>query len=150
MSVDTKKNDQTSWPGTAVQWATSRRWSKRPMHHRVVRAFRLACERSDAAALVAMLDPRIAVVVDDGDAEHPRIRVVRGTAEAIPLLLHGMARQPGLAVNDCPINGQAGLMVRQHGETTAAVNVDFTNRHVSVVWIRLNPVVLRHWNQFTV
>jgi hypothetical protein len=122
-------------------------WMHRPLHHRAVHAFRRAAENGDTERLAAMLDPGVAVVVDAGDRDQPMLRVVRGASEAIALLLHGMAAKPELVIDERSVNAQAGLMLSRGGETIAAMTVDFTRGLISMVWIRLRPVKLRHWNE---
>ncbi|WP_232499254.1 hypothetical protein [Agromyces humatus] len=109
--------------------------------------FRTAAESGDATRLGSLLDPGVAVVVDDGDQDHPTIRVVRGVRDAITLLLHGMAEKPGLVIDERPVNAQAGLMLNRGDETIAAMTIDFTHGLISLVWIRLRPVKLRHGNE---
>lgn len=118
----------------------------RPLHHRAVHEFRAAAERGDAERLASLLDPAVAVVVERGDRDHPVIRVVRGAYEAVALLMHGMAAKPDLVIEERAVNAQAGLMLNRGDETIAAMTVDFTGRLISVVWIRLRPDKLRHWN----
>lgn len=127
------------WPGV---------WRRvgRPLHFAAVHAFRMACERVDAVALVSMLNPDIAVVVDDSDLEQPKIRVAWGFAEAIPLLFYGLADQAGLVIAERSVNSQPGLMLRRGVEDIANICIDFTGTRISVVWIRLHPEALRHWN----
>ena len=122
-------------------------WLHRPLHHRAVHAFRRAAESGDTERLAALLDPSVAVVVNAGDRDQPMVRVVRGTYEAIALLMHGMAAKPGLVIDERSVNAQAGLMLRRGGETIAAMTVDFTRGLISMVWIRLRPEKLRHWNE---
>lgn len=95
----------------------------------------------------ALLDPKVAVVVDSGESEHQTIRAVRGTYDAIALLLHGMGAPTGRSLIERSINGQAGLTLSRGGEVTAAINADFTGRFISMVWIQLQPEMLRNWNK---
>lgn len=118
----------------------------RPLHHKAVHELREAAELGDAERLAALLDPAVAVVVDRGDREERAIRVVRGVQDAITLLTHGLAPKPGLVIDERSVNAQAGLMLTQSGRTLAAMTVDVTRGFISVVWIRLHPVRLRHWN----
>jgi hypothetical protein len=116
-------------------------------HHQAVRDFRLAAERRDMQRLASLLDPDVAVVVDSGGTKNPTtVRMVRGTYDAIALLVLGLGQQPGVSVSERSVSGQAGLMVSRHGEVTAAITIDFRGPLLSVVWIRLQPEVLRHWN----
>ncbi|MCP2032574.1 hypothetical protein L1277_002684 [Okibacterium sp. HSC-33S16] len=127
-------------------WAMAWEWLARPTHYRAVRNLRLALEDGDAARLASLLEPAVAVVVDDGHAEQHSIKVVDGEYDAVALLLLGMGGQPGRCLLERSVNGQAGLFLRQDDETTATITIDFTGRLVSVVWIRLRPLMLRHWN----
>ncbi len=119
----------------------------RPLHHRAVHEFRDAAENGHAVRLASLLDPDVAVVVDRGDREDPAIRVVRGAYEAIALLIHGMAAKPDVVIEERAVNAQAGLMLNRGNRTIAAMTVDFTGGLISVVWIRLRPEQLRHWNE---
>jgi RNA polymerase sigma-70 factor (ECF subfamily) len=122
-------------------------WLARPNRYRGVHNFRVAAESADTARLASLLDPGVAVVVDAGDAEHPRVRVVGGINDATALLVHGMAARPGLIIDERSINGQAGLMLNGEDDSRAAINIDFAGRLISVVWILLHPEKLRHWNR---
>jgi hypothetical protein len=86
-----------------------------------------------------MLDPAVSVVVDSGDTEHPALRVVGGLHDAITLIIHGLRRKPGRAIDERSINGQAGLLVNSGSRPVASVTVDFAGPLVSLVWIRLQP-----------
>lgn len=121
-------------------------WLHRPLHHKAVHVFRRAAERGDGEQLATLLDPGVAVVVDAGDQDQPRVRVVYGVYEAIALLIYGMAAKPGLVIDERSVNAQAGLMLSRGGETIAAMTLDFTRGLISTVWIRLRPEKLRHWN----
>jgi hypothetical protein len=113
----------------------------RPVRHRAVHALRVAAERGDAHRLVALLDPRVAVVVESGSTENPQIRMVSGTYDAVPVLVHGLATQQGQVVYERPVNGYAGLLLSRNDRHTAAVTVDFAGRLIRSVWIRVSPQV---------
>lgn len=117
----------------------------RPLHHRAVHQFRDAAENGDADRLASLLDPDVAIVVDRGDRQNPAIRVVRGAYEAVALLVHGMAAEPDVVIEERAVNAQAGLTLNRGNRTIAAMTVDFTGGLISVVWIRLRPEQLRHW-----
>lgn len=135
------------WPRFEGKTMSMLDWLHRPLHHRAVHVFRRAAECGDGERLAALLDPGVAVVVDAGDQDQPRVRVVYGVYEAIALLMHGMAAKPGLIIDERSVNAQAGLLLRRGGETIAAMTVDFTRGLISMVWIRLRPEKLRHWNE---
>jgi hypothetical protein len=121
--------------------SSSMTWERvlRPMRHRTVHALRVAAERGDADRLGALLDPGVAVVVESGSTENPLIRMVSGTYDAVPVLVHGLATQPGQVVYERPVNGYAGLLLSRNDQHTAAVTVDFAGRLIRSVWIRVSP-----------
>jgi len=119
-----------------VCWRALWRRAHRPSHHTVVRELRIAAEARDAHALSSLLDLDVSVVVESGDTESPDVRMVSGKYDAVPLLIHGIA-QPGIRVTERTVNGQAGLLLRRDGNTTA-VTVDFAGPLIEAVWIRLS------------
>ena len=119
-----------------VWWRALWRRLHRPSHHTVVRELRIAAEARDAHALSSLLDIDVSVVVESGDADRPDVRMVNGKYDAVPLLIHGIA-QPGIVVTERSVNGQAGLLLRRDGNTTA-VTVDFAGPLIAAVWIRLS------------
>jgi hypothetical protein len=124
-------------------WLAAWDWLAGPTRFRGVHRFRLAAESGRTAGLAPLLDPAVAVVVDAGDDDRPMIRVVRGIGDASEILVHGMSGA-GIVLDERSIDGQPGLLLSRAGETTAAVRIDFTGRLISVVWVRLHPVRLRH------
>lgn len=120
---------------------SSMTWERvlRPVRHRAVHALRVAAEHGDTGRLGELLDPAVAVVVESGDADNPLIRMVSGTYDAVPVLVHGLSAQRGQVVDERPVNGYAGLVLSRNDERTAAVTVDFAGRLIRSVWIRLSP-----------
>jgi hypothetical protein len=109
-----------------------------------VHDLRAALERRDASLLESLLWPDVAVVVESGaDEEAPTIRMVRGAYDAVPLLMHGLASRPGLAIAEREVDGQAGLVIHGGGTAPIAVTVDFTGRLIAALWIRLGRVSAR-------
>ena len=123
------------------QTSSSMTWERilRPARHRAVHTLRVAAERGDADRLGALLDPEVAVVVESGDTENPRIRMVTGAYDAVPVLVHGLATRQGQVVYERPVNGYAGLLLSRNDQHTAAVTVDFAGRLIRSVWIRVSP-----------
>lgn len=146
--MSTIASPRTSDADKATPWAVVWEWLARPNRYRAVRRFRLAAQSGDPTQLAPLLAPGIAVVVDAGEnLTEPTIRVVTGLDDAVALLLHGMAAQSGLRVLERSVNGQAGLILTQYDQAGAAMTVDFTGRLINVIWIRLQPERLRHWNR---
>jgi len=146
MLLTSKIRTSPSKAASPAFWDAALGWLVRPLHHRAVHALRNAIEQSDPERLASFLDPCVSVVVDSGNAEHPTIRVVNGVRDAVALLLYGMASGPGRAIVERSVNGQAGLVLERDERAEAAVAVDYTGRLVSMVWIRLQPRMQRHWN----
>jgi len=126
---------QSTKPRPSTRWG----WRGR---RRSVHELRAALERRDAALLESLLGPDIAVVVESGAEETPTIRMVRGAYDAVPLLIHGLASRPGLAIAEREVDGQAGLVIRGSGAAPIAVTVDFTGRLIATLWIRPGRVAV--------
>ncbi|MGN6127971.1 MAG: hypothetical protein ACTHON_15525 [Humibacter sp.] len=116
-----------------------------PLHHRAVHEVCAAAVDGDSARLRTLLAPDVAVVIDGGDA-FPMLRVIRGVDDALMALIHGLATEPDVVVEEDAVNAQAGLMLRRSGRAIAAITIDFSGHLVSVVWVRLYPEQLRRWN----
>lgn len=142
ITSDIAPRGRTAPTPIAVAWE----WLARPTHYRAVRRFRRATQRGDAVEVASLLVPGISVVVDSGRREPHSIRVVGGVYDAVAVLMHGLADRPGRAVVERSVNGQAGLLVSDDAEATATISIDFRGPLISVVWIRLAPDMLRHWN----
>jgi hypothetical protein len=131
----------------ATLWDRAWEWLSRPTHYRAMRQLRFAIERQDSAPLELLLDPGVAVVIEGGDPQRLRDLVVVGAHDASALLMHGLRAHDGLRIDIRSVNGQAGLMLTDRGHAAAAIAVDFTGKRITMVWIRLHPYVLRHWNR---
>ncbi|GAB3798555.1 hypothetical protein GCM10028798_10980 [Humibacter antri] len=131
--------------GGGRSWTAAWRSIVESRTHRAVHDLHLAAERGDSARVASLLAPNVAVVVDAGDDEHPHAQIVRGTDDAVMVLLHGLAHQPGVIVLERPVNDQPGLVLQRDGEPIAVMTIDFMARLAVVLWIRLRPAKLRHW-----
>jgi RNA polymerase sigma-70 factor (ECF subfamily) len=146
MTLTSKEATRTASTDAPPRLTAARRWFARPLHHRAVHEFRVAGVGADSARLRSLLAPDVAVVVDGGGSVEPMIKVIRGVDEALMVLVHGLATQPDVVVEESAVNAQAGLMLRRRGEAIAAMTIDFSAHLISVVWIRLYPERLRRWN----
>ena len=147
MSVIDKRDTHLRASGAAsTRWDALWEWLVRPMHYSAVRRLRLAAQHGDGPLLASLLASDVAVVVQSGRGEPPRTTVVRGPRDATTLLLHGMTTPADSVVVERSVNGQAGLVVTYGGHPSAMLTVDFTGRLVSMIWVRLRPELLRHWN----
>jgi hypothetical protein len=144
MAIATKRRTVGEGEAPETRWGAVRSRLTRPAHHRLVHDLRLAAGSGDRERIASVLRPDVSVVVDRGDGQHQTIRVVKGTYDATALLVHGLGDQAGRTVVEHSINGQAGLVTSTDGVPTAAIAVDFVGSLISVVWVRLHPVILRH------
>jgi hypothetical protein len=131
----------------AAHWRRFWEWLARPTHYRAVTRFRSAIEGGDSTILTRLLHPEVGVVIEAGSPDHPTRRGVVGAYDAIPLLVHSMGRQNGMSIDVRSVNGQAGIILTVRDRTTATMAVDFTGSRITMVWIRLHPYELRHWNR---
>lgn len=125
----------TAW----LPWVLTRR-------RQLVGELRAATAARDARRLRRLLDPDVAVVVDAGEQDRTRIRVVRGVEDAALLLAYGLGAQRGREVVERPVNGRPGLLLSRDGRPTATIAVDVTAGLVSLVWVRLGATALRRGN----
>ncbi|GAA2050321.1 hypothetical protein [Leifsonia soli] len=112
----------------------------------LVGELRAATAARDARRLRRLLAPDVAVVVDAGEQDRTRIRVVRGVEDAALLLAYGLGAQRGREVVESPVNGRPGLLLSRDGRPTATIAVDVTAGLVSLVWVRLGATALRRGN----
>jgi RNA polymerase sigma-70 factor (ECF subfamily) len=112
----------------------------------LVGELRAATAARDAGRLRRLLDPEVAVVVDAGEGDRAKVRVVRGAEDAALLLAYGLGDRSGREVVERPVNGRPGLLLRRDGQPAATIAVDVTAGMISVVWVRLGATVLRRGN----
>jgi hypothetical protein len=132
--------------GIRSRWGSALwEWVSRPWHYRGVGHLNSAARAGDVERLRSLLAPTVAVVVAAGD-DPAAVRVIHGSDDAAVLLAHGFAPKGDLVVEERSVNSQAGLMMSRSGSPIATIAVDFTGRLISLVWVRLDPAALRHWN----
>ncbi|MGY1692971.1 RNA polymerase sigma factor SigJ [Geodermatophilus sp. SYSU D01105] len=111
----------------------------------VVRRFKDAWEAKDIDALVGLLDPGATTIADGGGVVSAALRPIRGAADTARLLVGILERSPGLSVLERTVNGQAGLVVQEHGATVAVLAFDVAGGYVQHIWAVRNPHKLRPW-----
>jgi hypothetical protein len=57
-----------------------------------------------------------------------------------------MTTPQGVIAEERSVNGQAGIVVSSGERASAILTLDFTGRLVSLIWVRLDPHLLKHWN----
>lgn len=133
-------------PALTRCWRSVWEWLTRPVHYRAVHALHVAAEARDRGQLRALLAPTVSVVIDSGSGDTSGVRVFQGVEDAQVVLEHGFARNTDVLVQERSVNSQAGLIISRAGTPTACIAVDFTGRLITMIWVRLEPPVLRHWN----
>ncbi|WP_417562588.1 RNA polymerase sigma factor SigJ [Microbacterium sp.] len=116
-------------------------------HERVVAAFRNALDTGDLDALIAVLDPDVLAIPDGGGRVRSATQPLRGAESIARYLLQLYRLQPGLAFDLTTVNGQAGLVGRDHtGRTLAIAAVDVAHGRIRTLWITRNPDKLTLWS----
>lgn len=114
-------------------------------HAAAVRTFTRAWQAGDIAALVAVLDPNAAAIVDGGGLVSASIEPLVG-AQAVARFLVGVhERQADLELRERVVNGEPGLVASAGGHTVAVVALGVEAGKVTRVWAVRNPDKLRRW-----
>ena len=112
----------------------------------LVRAFKAAWEARDIGALIGLLDPGATMTADGGGLASAALRPIQG-GEQIARYLAGIAgRAPGtVRFLERTVNGQPGLVARQHGITVTVFAFDLAGDRITHIWAVRNPDKLRPW-----
>jgi len=111
----------------------------------VVKDFKQAWQANDIGALVALLDPAVTAIADGGGQASAARRPVEGAEQVARYLAGILARTPGLTIAEAAVNGQPGLVARQHGTTVTVFAFGLTGAGITRIWITRNPAKLRPW-----
>jgi RNA polymerase sigma factor (sigma-70 family) len=117
-----------------------------PGRAEVVREFKRAWEAKDVRGLLGVLDPDATVVADGGGVVLAALEPIEG-GERIARYVVGLAeRSPaGITIEECPVNGQPGLVTRQDGVVVTVFAFDVAGDRVRRIWAVRNPDKLRPW-----
>ncbi|MEU0272397.1 RNA polymerase sigma factor SigJ [Streptomyces sp. NPDC006307] len=113
---------------------------------RVVREFKLAWEARDINALIGLLDADATAVGDGGGLVTARPHPIEG-AERIARFFAARARPGRLAIRECAVNGQPGLVAHLDGTVVSVYAFDIANGRIRRIWAVLNPEKLRPWKR---
>jgi len=148
MSVLVKRDAELRESGiVSSAWGRAWEWLVRPLHYGAVRRLRLAAQQGDGPLLASMLARDVALVVQSTRGETERVMVVRGPRDVVAALQHGMTAPRNAVAEERSVNGQAGIVITSGERASAVLTVDFTGRLVSMIWVRLHPDLLKHWNR---
>lgn len=106
---------------------------------------RVAAERGDPAPIAAVLDRRVEMLIDGGGVVPADPRPFRGPEDVARKICSVLEDDPA-TITEREVNGQRGLVLLREGRVTAVVCVNVHHRHITDLWVQLNPDKLRHWN----
>lgn len=119
----------------------------RAEHDRVVAAFGAAAASGDLAALVAVLDPDVALRSDGGGFVSAARRPVLGADNVARYLLGVLTQYPDDQVEPLETTDGAGFAVRRAGAVIGVVNLNVVAGRVADVWVVMNPEKLGAWRE---
>jgi len=142
-------------PGACRQLASSARRRVRAAHAPaapaarqadLVRDFKHAWEAKDISALIGLLDPDATVVADGGGLVAAALEPIEGSDEIARYVIDLASRAPSdLAILECMVNGQPGLVAQQDGVTVTVFAFDVAGERIKHIWAIRNPEKLRPW-----
>lgn len=111
----------------------------------VVRRFKRAWESKDINALLGLLDPDATTVADGGGVVSAELGPITGGAQVARFIVDLAHRVPDLELVERTVNGQPGLVARQHGVTVTVIALDVAGDRIKHIWAVRNPEKLRPW-----
>jgi RNA polymerase sigma factor (sigma-70 family) len=111
----------------------------------LVREFKRAWEAQDIGALIGLLDPGATLTADGGGLAIAALHPIEG-GEQIARYAADLARRAGdLALLECMVNGQPGLVARAEGVIVTVFAFDIAGDRITRIWAVRNPDKLRPW-----
>jgi RNA polymerase sigma-70 factor (ECF subfamily) len=107
-----------------------------------VSRLRHAVETGLQDRLIDTLARDVEMIADEGGGSVAT--TTRGGTEVARMMRSILGARPALTEQN--VNGQPGLVLREHGEVTGVICVDAANIRITRIWIVRNPAKLRHWN----
>lgn len=112
----------------------------------VVRDFRKAWEAKDVDALLGLLDPDATAIADGGGRVTANLNPLEGAEHIARFYLDIAARTPAdMTIQECQVNGQPGLVMRQNGVAVTVFAFDIAGDRIKHIWAVRNPDKLRPW-----
>ena len=113
----------------------------------IIRDFKRAWEAKDIDALISLLDPDATAIADGGGLAITFLHPIEGgeqIARAWIEIANHMAS--GIALLERTVNGQPGLVARQHdGAIVTVFAFDVVGGRIKHIWAIRNPEKLRPW-----
>jgi RNA polymerase sigma factor (sigma-70 family) len=111
----------------------------------LVREFKRAWETQDIGALIGLLDPGATLTADGGGLALAALHPIEG-GEQIARYAADLARRAGdLALLECMVNGQPGLVAQDQGIIVTVFAFDIAGDRITRIWAVRNPDKLRPW-----
>ena len=108
-------------------------------HHEIVLAFATACRRGDDALIARLLTPDVELVVDSGGGVATPAERSEGIHATADLMLRILGQYPRVALDEQPVNGVPGILLRDSGTLVGVVSVGVRRDAISHIWVVLNP-----------
>ncbi|GIL30984.1 RNA polymerase sigma factor SigJ [Actinocatenispora comari] len=112
----------------------------------LVREFKQAWQAQDIDGLVRLLDPDAVFTADGGGLVRAALEPVTGgerIAQYVVALSGRLA--DGITMTETSVNGQPGLMIRQHDAVVSVYAFDVADDRITRIWAVRNPDKLRRW-----
>jgi RNA polymerase sigma-70 factor (ECF subfamily) len=112
----------------------------------LVREFKQAWQAQDIDGLVRLLDPDAVFTADGGGLVRAALEPVTGgerIAQYVVALSGRLA--DGITMTETSVNGQPGLMIRQHDVVVSVYAFDVADDRITRIWAVRNPDKLRRW-----
>ncbi|WP_433539369.1 RNA polymerase sigma factor SigJ [Micromonospora sp. CA-249363] len=111
----------------------------------LVRAFKRAWEASDIEALIGLLGPDATATGDGGGLVTAALHPVQGAEQVARFFVDRPTAAAGVTLQECTVNGQAGLVALRDGSTVSVMAFDVRDDRINHIWAVLNPDKLRSW-----
>ena len=111
----------------------------------IVRAFKQAWEAKDIDALIGLLAPDGTATGDGGGLVRAELRPVEGAEQIARFFADRAGAIPNVAILECTVNGQPGLVAQAGGVTVSVLAFDVAGDRIKHIWAILNPGKLRPW-----
>jgi RNA polymerase sigma-70 factor (ECF subfamily) len=112
----------------------------------IVRSFKQAWAAKDIEALIGLLDPDATAIADGGGLVTASLDPIDGAEQIARYYLDIAARTPDtVAILECLVNGQPGLVMQQDGVAVTVFAFGLDGDRIKYVWAVRNPEKLRLW-----
>jgi RNA polymerase sigma factor (sigma-70 family) len=111
----------------------------------LVREFKRAWEAQDIGALIGLLDPGATLTADGGGLAIAALHPIEGGEQIARYAADLAGRAGDLALLECMVNGQPGLVARAEGVIVTVFAFDIAGDRITRIWAVRNPDKLHPW-----